>query len=471
MGSPHVWKDEQFWVYVDRLLKELREFAKKGTTSTKEWEDNVKDFFTESLQVDMATYTEPGRLTLQSTQEVEELGRECHGLQFKTTSATAEQLEGAFMQQLATKMSSVATNLWAIISSIMESPQNRRKAREPATPMNRTPPTLADGDSFMGELGGDEDEKGDQETPKKRWRRAATRNTALGMIKTVVCISIMLHNSNERCNYLQAILGLFCHSTGVPEKVVEVLAHAGSSVSLTSIHHAVSSISKEISVKISVKIKKEVWSMCSAFAYDNFDMDFKTAQPTIEHSSRFVSATSATVIPLFGVSDPAALRCSAELWQRDSRNPAATSPFKEIRSMLQYHKEDTYNKQLHPDKLSPRSEAFAWHVRSILVNQCTSFGHFSSLLGEPDIIDKIPVHKMNQIPCRAMNIKQSTPDGNIEVLDNLLRQGGIGDKSDKHFVPELDADMSEYVILVHGDLLTKERIDLVKDTRRIEGTP
>ncbi|EGN96550.1 hypothetical protein SERLA73DRAFT_154079 [Serpula lacrymans var. lacrymans S7.3] len=342
---------------------------------------------------------------------------------------------------------------------------NHTNSRQPVLSWSFT--LVTDGDNFMGELGGDEDEGGDQETLKKRWRRAATRNTALGMIKTVVCISIMLHNSNERCNYLQAILGLFCHSTGVPEKVVEVLAHAGLSVSLTSIHHAVSSISKEISVKI----KKEVQSMCSAFAYDNFDMDFKTAQPTIEHSSRFVSATSATVIPLFGVSDPAALRCSAELWQRDSRNPAATSPFKEIRSMLQYHKKDTYNKQLHPNKLSPRSEAFAWHVRSILVNQCTSFGHFSSLLREPDIIDKIPVHKMNQIPCRAMNIKQSTPDGNIEVLDNLLRQGGIGDKSDKHFVLELDADMSEYVILVHGDLLTKEHIDSVKDTRRIEGTP
>ncbi|EGO30399.1 hypothetical protein SERLADRAFT_431935 [Serpula lacrymans var. lacrymans S7.9] len=60
--TPHVWKDEQFWVYVDQLLEELREFAKKGTASTEEWEDNMKDFFTESLQVDMATYAEPGRL-------------------------------------------------------------------------------------------------------------------------------------------------------------------------------------------------------------------------------------------------------------------------------------------------------------------------------------------------------------------------------------------------------------------------
>ncbi|EGO02429.1 hypothetical protein SERLA73DRAFT_150188 [Serpula lacrymans var. lacrymans S7.3] len=42
------------------LLEEFWEFAKMGTTE--EWEDNVKDFFTESLQVDMAIYAEPGRL-------------------------------------------------------------------------------------------------------------------------------------------------------------------------------------------------------------------------------------------------------------------------------------------------------------------------------------------------------------------------------------------------------------------------
>ena len=70
-----------------------------------------------------------------------------------------------------------------------------------------------------------------------------------------------------------------------------------------------------------------------------------------------------------------------------------------------------------------------------------------------------------------MNIKESTPDGNVEVLESLLCQGGIGEPEDKNFDPEKDVDMSEHVLLVHGDLLTKERLDTVQDSRRIEATP
>ena len=60
-----------------------------------------------------------------------------------------------------------------------------------------------------------------------------------------------------------------------------------------------------------------------------------------------------------------------------------------------------------------------------------------------------------------MNIKESTTDGNIEVMECLLRQGGIGNPQDKQFNLENDVDMSKYIILLHGDLFTKERIDSI----------
>ena len=53
-----------------------------------------------------------------------------------------------------------------------------------------------------------------------------------------------------------------------------------------------------------------------------------------------------------------------------------------------------------------------------------------------------------------MNIKESTPDGNVKVLESLLRQGRIGEPEGDNFNPEKDIDMSEHVLLVHGDLLT-----------------
>ncbi|KIL64923.1 hypothetical protein M378DRAFT_58294, partial [Amanita muscaria Koide BX008] len=112
--------------------------------------------------------------------------------------------------------------------------------------------------------------------------------------KAVVIISILMQSNNERCNQLQTLLGVFFHSISVPERAVELLARAGLSVSVSTINNAISSLSKQASVIL----KSTVRTMTTAFAYDNFNMDFKTSEPTIEHSSSFISATSATAIPL-----------------------------------------------------------------------------------------------------------------------------------------------------------------------------
>ena len=92
----------------------------------------------------------------------------------------------------------------------------------------------------------------------------------------------------------------------VPEKVIETLAHAGLSISLLSIHNAVKSLSREAGQKIQAAVQ----TLKTSFAYDNFDINFKSSEPTIECPSTFVSATSATAIPLFGADNLEALQCS-----------------------------------------------------------------------------------------------------------------------------------------------------------------
>jgi hypothetical protein len=68
--------------------------------------------------------------------------------------------------------------------------------------------------------------------------------------KMVICACIFAQNSNERCNTLQCIFGIFLHSSGVPQRVIDVLAHAGLSISTQSITTAVKSLSKEASIQI-----------------------------------------------------------------------------------------------------------------------------------------------------------------------------------------------------------------------------
>ena len=125
-----------------------------------------------------------------------------------------------------------------------------------------------------------------------------------------------MQSTNEWCNYLQGVLGIFYHSTAVPKKVIETLAHTGLSISLTLIHSAVKSLSQDAACKIQAALH----TLTTALAYNNFDINFKSLEPTVEHPSSFISGTSATAIPLFAVSNPDALRCSQHYWEKDPRN-------------------------------------------------------------------------------------------------------------------------------------------------------
>lgn len=61
--------------------------------------------------------------------------------------------------------------------------------------------------------------------------------------RRVVIISILMFTTNQKFNALAATMGMFFHPTSTPELVVEVFAHAGLSVSITTIHNMVNSLS------------------------------------------------------------------------------------------------------------------------------------------------------------------------------------------------------------------------------------
>lgn len=237
---------------------------------------------------------------------------------------------------------------------------------------------------------------------------------------------------------------------------------------MSSIHKAVKSLSHDAGRKL----KEAVRTLQTAFAYDNFDINFKSSEPTVERPATFVSATSATAIPLYGVGDSDVLRCSAQLWEKDTKNPSPSSiPVKlDVDDLSGLHAQSSTRKAT-GEKLSPLLKAYAWHIRFILVHRGEYFGSLAPHLGQPDTVNQIPIHQTTQIPCRSMNVKESTPDGNIEVLECLLRQGGIGEPTEKNYDVEYDVDMTDSVLLVHGDLLTKERLDTVQGSRCIESTP
>ncbi|KAI0683241.1 hypothetical protein BC835DRAFT_1238166, partial [Cytidiella melzeri] len=153
---------------------------------------------------------------------------------------------------------------------------------------------------------------------KKRHRRAVERRDALLLIRRVVVTSILTFSTNQQCNALAAVMGMFFHSTSTPELVVEVFAHAGLSLSLTTVHKMVNSLSKSANNELRERAKTKIL----AFAYDNFDMDFKSWSPTIDNPRDTLKhATSALAFPLEHDVTPEDLECCIALWNTNRLNP------------------------------------------------------------------------------------------------------------------------------------------------------
>lgn len=93
------------------------------------------------------------------------------------------------------------------------------------------------------------------------------------------------------------------------------------------------------------------------------------------------------------------------------------------------------------------------------------FKQYITHIRDPEDIEKIPIEKTHQVPAKAMELNNSTVDGNIDALVDLLRQGGVLDPDD-----HVDQDAAEVVIIIHGDLATGKRIQTARIRRSIEST-
>ena len=268
-------------------------------------------------------------------------------------------------------------------------------------------------------------------------------------------------STNQRCNAVASVIGIFCHSTSAPEIVIEMLSHAGLSISTTSIHNMVNSLSE----KSQQKIRRLAKTMLGSIAYDNFDMDFKTHLPTVEKSGFTLKhATSAIIFPLIKTT-PEDLECSDELWDTNPMNPDLKD--NEKRPKLTWI--HCIPKSVPDGTNRPPRETriFAWHFRFALVKFCDAFKDFQKDLGMPETINQISITKTEYVPCHAMDIDQSTTDGQGEILDSLCQQANIGHPQDNPGVE----DISRKVMLVHGDLRTGELLELLARSRSLEKNP
>ncbi|RPD54026.1 hypothetical protein L227DRAFT_512401 [Lentinus tigrinus ALCF2SS1-6] len=409
------------------------------------------------------------------TSEVRGLVQKETGWHFSAHHAKADSILDFSLSETARKMAAGAPSLWKVLAALLNSDPSHTRRRAQTTKNLGPAPRSGDGvpesdeeDEYWAQVEEWEEAEGtagvqpeeDGERPSKRQRRAGQRNAALLRIRLVIITSIMMISTNQRCNALASLVGLFCHSTSAPELVIEVLSRTGLSISLTAIHDMITSLSRNSSEAIRWLAK----TLLCAFAYDNFDMDFKSSVPTVEKpGSTLQHATSALIFPLEHGVVPADLKFASELWHTDPCNPFLPE-------------DDRPPRRTWVDCMPPphpgmgpdvQTRILAWHFRHALVTHCEAFTHLRAKLGMPETILQIPVKKTTHIPCRAMDINQSTHDGQAQIIENLLAQAMLGDPSDYPSICDLD----DQVLLFHGDLGTGERIQGIRMSRSIEETP
>ena len=136
----------------------------------------------------------------------------------------------------------------------------------------------------------------------------------------VLIISIMMQSFNQKCNAFQSNFGIFLHSCNTPEQVIKTLFWLGISISVSTINQAVRSLLRETAQTLCSMGQ----SLLIGYAYDHFNIDFKTRLPTVEKvADMLMHMTLGMLIQLeHGVTHALEdLHCSKYLWTRSHLNP------------------------------------------------------------------------------------------------------------------------------------------------------
>ncbi|KAF4592816.1 hypothetical protein EYR40_008499 [Pleurotus pulmonarius] len=366
-----------------------------------------------------------------------ELLKKAAGLHFGGSKATALTLQEFNLDDLATLFRRDAPDLWRCYDQLLcadpginrqheRRRQQRYKARNTARDAALAQFQPVDCD-LSEEMDMDSDE--DKDDINVQDDRAHQGRVLITTIRKVVITCIMLLSTNQRCNSFQCMIGIFLHSCNTPEDVIKTLARLGISVTPTTINDAVTSLSKESTHDL----RRLGKTLTTGFAYDNVDIELKHTVPTLEKPHEtLVHLTSGTLIPLDHGVTREDLDCSKELWESEDK-------------LLGLHPEED-----HPSQL------------------LCQFSKFFKDLGKPEVVTEIPLVKSTQVPAQMMDISPSTPQGNGKALADLFKQANIGDPTENGASEA--TDVKNYIVLVHRDLLTSERIQSFQASRSVEKT-
>jgi hypothetical protein len=195
---------------------------------------------------------------------------------------------------------------------------------------------------------------------------------------------------------------------------MEVLTHAGLSVSYTNIVTHVKQLSKEGLAKI-----REVVKSCMVqIVWDNLNIAFKVSAQRLHAKSHFDSGTTSTMIPVF---DP-----STGGHAPHGTLPLDMKPPRECTlPVLDWSPEDVLPS---PESATQLSNNCFWQLKRLALEHIPDVSdELRKSLGECPEVDRIPLPVTPQYPLPALK-EESSLDGTIEVYFKNLGNMGVNDE-------------------------------------------
>ncbi|KAJ7149729.1 hypothetical protein C8R46DRAFT_1309677 [Mycena filopes] len=253
---------------------------------------------------------------------------------------------------------------------------------------------------------------------------------------------------SQKANNFQLVIGLFLLGSGASKREMEVLAHAGLSVSYKSITEHVKQLSREGLVKIHEVVKSGMVQI----VWDNLNIAFKVAAQRLNAKSHFDNGTTTTMIPVF---DPATGRQAVH-----GTLPLHMKPERErTLPVLDWTPDDVLSS---PECAAQLSANCFWQLKRMALEHIPDVSDtLKQSLGECPEVNQIPLHKWEQYPLPAMKEDESTLEGTLTVYFKNLKVLGIGDKEFE----------THGLMFDDGDLLTDALKEKLESARRNSTTP
>ncbi|KAJ7772145.1 hypothetical protein DFH07DRAFT_866360 [Mycena maculata] len=315
-----------------------------------------------------------------------------------TTSVT-ELLKEFSMEQLGDQLQEVAPTLWRILERVSTPSKETRREHEGASRREKT------------------------------------------LVFTSVCAMLSMLRS-QKANDYQVVIGLFLLASGSAKREMEVLAHAGLSISYSAIQEHVHTLSKEALARLQAVVKEKMIFI----VWDNLNIAFRVESQRLNSANHFDNGTTGTAIPVWNpfTNGDTALGTLP----LDMKPPRTTTD-----PVVDWGCEDILPTPTNAQELS---HCCLWQLKRLAIENIANLAHLKAAFEECPEVEPIAVHLTEQLPVPAMHEDESSINGTIRVYVTILKNLGI-----------TNADLRAHGLLFNdGDLLTDSLIDKIDSARR-----